>query len=84
MTRDARANLRAVLSPRSVAIVGASENPNKIGGRPLLFLSRFGFQGQVYPINPKRSEAQGFKAYPDLAALPEVPEVAVVAVPGVK
>jgi acyl-CoA synthetase (NDP forming) len=82
MTRDARANLRAVLNPRSVAIIGASENPNKIGGRPLLFLSRFGYQGKVYPINPKRSEAQGYKSYPDLAALPEVPEVAVIVVPG--
>jgi acyl-CoA synthetase (NDP forming) len=82
MTLDARANLRAVLNPRSVAIIGASENPNKIGGRPLLYLSRFGYQGQVYPINPKRSEAQGFKTYPDLAALPEVPEVAVIVVPG--
>jgi acetate---CoA ligase (ADP-forming) len=82
MTRDARENLRAVLNPRSVAIVGASENPNKIGGRPLLFLSRFGYQGKVYPINPKRSEAQGFKTYPELAALPEAPEVAVIVVPG--
>ena len=82
MTRDARTNLRAVLSPRSVAIVGASENPNKIGGRPLLFLSRFGFQGQVYPINPRRSEAQGFKTYPDLKSVPEVPDVVLIVVPG--
>jgi acyl-CoA synthetase (NDP forming) len=82
MTQDPRANLRAVLNPRSVAIVGASENPNKIGGRPLLYLSRFGYQGKVYPINPKRSEAQGFKTYPDIAALPEVPDVVVIVVPG--
>jgi len=82
MTRDPRTNLRAVFSPRSVAIVGASENPNKIGGRPLLFLSRFGFQGQVYPINPRRSEAQGFKTYPDLKSVPEVPDVVLIVVPG--
>src|SRR4051794_4845661 len=82
MTQDPRANLRAVLNPRSVAIVGASENPNKIGGRPLLYLSRFGYQGKVYPINPKRSEAQGFKTYPDIGALPEVPDVVVIVVPG--
>ena len=43
---------------------------------------RFGFKGKVYPINPKRSEAQGYKAYPNLAALPETPEVAVIVVPG--
>jgi acyl-CoA synthetase (NDP forming) len=76
-----RAALKTLLNPRSIAIFGASENPNKIGGRPLLYLSRFGFKGRVFPINPKRKDAQGFKAYPDLAALPEVPEVAVVAVP---
>ena len=69
-------------SPRSIAVIGASENPNKIGGRPLLYLSKFGYQGKVYPINPNRSEAQGFKAYPSLAALPETPEVAIIAVPG--
>ncbi|MGQ0577295.1 MAG: acetate--CoA ligase family protein [Betaproteobacteria bacterium] len=77
-----RDSLRTVLDPKSVAIVGASENPNKLGGRPLLYLSRFGFKGRVYPINPKRREAQGYKAYPALTDLPEAPEVAIVVVPG--
>lgn len=76
-----RAALRAVLNPRSVAVIGASENPNKIGGRPLLYLSKFRFKGKVYPINPKRTKAQGYRVYPSLADLPEVPEVAIVAVP---
>jgi acetate---CoA ligase (ADP-forming) len=82
MSEAAVARLRTVLDPKSVAVIGASENPNKIGGRPLAYLSRFGFKGKVYPINPKRNEAQGFKAYPNLAALPETPEVAVIVVPG--
>lgn len=82
MNQAARARLRTVLDPRSVAVIGASENPNKIGGRPLLYLSRFGFKGKVYPINPKRDEVQGYKAYPNLAALPDAPEVAVIVVPG--
>ncbi|HEU5283588.1 MAG TPA: acetate--CoA ligase family protein [Burkholderiales bacterium] len=81
MTDSRRAALRTVLNPRSLAVIGASENPNKIGGRPLLYLSKFGFKGKVYPINPKRREAQGFKAYPGLADLPETPEVAIIAVP---
>ena len=81
MTDSRRAALRTVLNPRSLAVIGASENPNKIGGRPLLYLSKFGFKGKVYPINPKRREAQGFKAYPRLADLPETPEVAIIAVP---
>ncbi len=79
MLREA---LRTVLDPKSVAIVGASENPNKLGGRPLLYLSRYGYKGRVYPINPKRPEVQGYKAYPSLTDLPEAPEVAIVVVPG--
>lgn len=82
MTDSVRDSLRTVLDPKSVAIVGASENPDKLGGRPLLYLSRFGYKGKVYPINPKRPEAQGYKAYPSLADLPEAPEVAIVVVPG--
>src|SRR4026207_2383486 len=82
MTNSLRAALRAVLDPKSVAIIGAWENPNKLGGRPLLYLSRFGYRGSVYPINSKRSEVQGYKAYPSLRELPEAPEVAIVVVPG--
>ena len=74
--------LRLALDPRSIALIGASENPNKIGGRPLLFLQRFGYRGRVYPINPNRSEVQGLKAYPDLASLPEAPDLAIVMVAG--
>ena len=44
MTDSLRDALRTVLNPKSVAIVGASENPNKLGGRPLLYLSRFGYK----------------------------------------
>ncbi len=77
-----RETLRAALNPKSVAIVGASENPNKIGGRPLLYLGRYGYRGAVYPINPNRPEVQGRQAYPDLFSLPDAPEVVIVAVPG--
>ena len=55
MSLDPRAALRVALAPRSIAVIGASDNANKIGGRPLAYLSRFGFQGKVYPINPARS-----------------------------
>ena len=82
MTQDPRDALRVALAPRSIAVIGASENPNKIGGRPIAYLSRFGFRGAVYPINPVRDTVQGLRAYPGLDALPEVPDVAVVAVPG--
>lgn len=74
--------LRAAHAPRSIAVIGASENPDKIGGRPLYYLGKHGFQGKVYGINPKRTETQGFPTFPSLDALPEVPEAAIVVVPG--
>lgn len=68
--------------PRSVAVFGASDNPDKVGGRPVQYLKSLGFRGAIYPINPARPAVQGLTAYPNVAALPEVPEVAVVAISG--
>ena len=65
-------NLRdALFSPRSVAIVGQSDDASKAGGRPLKFLRRIGYAGRVYPINPRRETVLGERAWPTLAALPE-------------
>ena len=72
--------LQRAFAPRRIAIVGATEDRNKVGGRPLHYLQRFGFQGAVYPINPKRATVQGLAAYPSLAATPEAPDVAIIAV----
>jgi len=74
--------LSALIEPKSIAIIGASENSNKIGGRPIFYMQRHGYKGKIYPINPNRSEIQGLRAYPSLAALPEVPELAMVIVSG--
>jgi acyl-CoA synthetase (NDP forming) len=74
--------LRAALDPRSVAIIGASENPNKVGGRPVHYLEKFGFKGKIFPINPSRKEIQGHTCYPSLGDLPEAPEMVIVAVAG--
>src|SRR5262249_15186998 len=68
-------NLReALFSPRSVAIVGQSDNASKAASRPLKFLRRIGYAGRVYPINPRRETVLGEPALPALAALPEPPE----------
>ncbi|HWA38217.1 MAG TPA: acetate--CoA ligase family protein [Burkholderiales bacterium] len=72
----------AALAPRSIAVVGASAEPEKIGGRPIKYMLRHGFRGKVLPVNPQRAEVQGLRAYPDVAALPEAPDLAIVAVPG--
>lgn len=82
MNDDGLNRLRMALNPKSIAIIGASANPNKIGGRPLQYLKRYGFTGNVYPINPARTEVQGLASARCLADLPEVPEVAVIAVGG--
>ena len=74
--------LKAALDPRSVAIIGASENPNKVGGRPVHYLDKFGFKGRIFPINPSRAEVQGHKCYKSLDDLPEAPEMVIVAVAG--
>ena len=78
----ARNGLSTALNPASIAIVGASDDPHKIGGRPLLYLSRFGYEGRVYPVNPNRPTAQGLATFPDLASLPEAPDLAIIATPG--
>ena len=75
------ASLAALLAPRSVAVVGASADPTRIGGRPIAYMKARGFAGPILPVNPNRTEIQGLPAYPDVASLPEVPDAAIVAVP---
>jgi acetate---CoA ligase (ADP-forming) len=74
--------LAAMFRPQSIAVVGATEDRNRVGGRPLHYLRSFGYQGAVYPINPKRDTVQGYQAYASVEDLPEAPDVAVVAVGG--
>ncbi|MEM9757454.1 MAG: CoA-binding protein, partial [Pseudomonadota bacterium] len=73
--------LAMAFAPESAAIVGASTNPNKFGGRALKFCLERGYGGRMYPINPGAPEVQGVKAYAALADLPEAPDIAVIAVP---
>ena len=75
------AGLTPLLAPRSIAVLGASSDATRIGGRPIAYMRAQGFQGALYPVNPNRAEIQGLKAYPSVADLPETPDVAVVAVP---
>lgn len=73
--------LDQLINPRSVAVVGASDDPVRISGRPLAYLKKHGFAGSIYPINPNREVVQGVKAYPSLMDLPEAPDVAIIAIP---
>jgi acyl-CoA synthetase (NDP forming) len=72
---------QALLRPRSVALIGASDDPEKTAARPLIFLRRNGFAGTVYPINARRETVLGETAWPSVAALPETPDHAFVMAP---
>ena len=72
---------QALFSPRSIAVIGASDDPAKTSGRPVLFLRRAGFQGAIYPVNPRRDTVLGERAWPSVAALPEVPDHAYIVTP---
>lgn len=75
-----RSGLGALLTPRSVAVIGASEDLTKFGGRIFKLLVQHGFGGTIYPINPKREELLGLRAYPSIADTPTPPDMAVMAV----
>ncbi len=73
--------LERFFDPKSVAIVGVSGGGFRFGGMSFLWkLQEAGFPGSLYPINPKARELGGLRAYPDLASLPEVPDLAIVCV----
>ncbi len=72
--------LDALMAPRSVAIVGASDDPTRIGGRPIAAMRAAGFRGRIFPVNPGRSAVQGLPCFATVADLPEAPEVGIVAV----
>ena len=76
------AALDAMVRPRSVAVVGASDDATRIGGRPIAYMQRQGFAGAILPVNPNRPTVQGLPAFGSVAALPQAPDVAIVAVPG--
>lgn len=74
-------NLQRFFAPRRVAIVGASTDLSKFGGRCFKQLREFGFDGEIYPINPKLNEIDGLRCYPDIAALPETPDHVCIIIP---
>lgn len=73
--------LNGLLRPKSVAVVGASATPGKIGYTVVKNLRESGYEGAVYPINPKADEIMGYKVYPTLADVPGEVDAAVIVVP---
>ncbi len=73
-----------LLRPRVVAVVGASRDPGAIGNTIFRNILQCRFQGSVYPVNPKASSIEGVQAFPSLSALPETPDLVILAVPATK
>lgn len=76
-----KASLQKLLYPKSVAVIGASSDPSKIGGKPIDFLKRSGFEGRIVPVNPKATEVQGLPAFPSIGEAGDI-DLAICAVPG--
>ncbi|MEX2648914.1 MAG: acetate--CoA ligase family protein [Alphaproteobacteria bacterium] len=80
MTANPRHALAPLLTPRSVALVGASPRPGNTGATIMATLRGLGFDGPLWPVNPRYEEVAGEVCYPSLAALPQPPDLAVLAV----
>ncbi|MNX27791.1 succinyl-CoA synthetase subunit alpha [compost metagenome] len=74
-------SLSALFAPRAIAVVGASSNAQKIGGIPVDYQRRFGFEGALYPVNPNADRIQDLPAYPSLRAIGQPVDLAILAVP---
>src|SRR5262245_9451865 len=72
--------LDALLAPQSIAIIGASNDWRRFGGRPLHYLNQFGYRGAVHPVNPGRAEVQGIRAYPSVRDIGQPVDCALLSV----
>jgi len=74
-------NLEFLFKPKSVALVGASNRPASVGAVVTRNLIEAGFHGSVIPVNPKHRHIRGIRTYPDVASLPDTPDLVVIATP---
>jgi acetate---CoA ligase (ADP-forming) len=74
-------SLDPLMRPQSVAVIGASDEPARIGGRPVYSMLEGKFQGRLYPVNPSRETVQGLKAYASIKDVPGVVDSVVISVP---
>ena len=79
--RTRRHPLNAICAPKVIAVIGATETTGSVGRTVFQNLGRGGFEGVVYPVNPKRSSVLCVKAYPSIGAVPEKVDLAVICTP---
>jgi len=69
---------QCLFAPRSVALIGASDDRDRVSGRPAAFLQQHGFKGALWPVNPRRETVQGLRSYTHVDDLPDVPDHAYI------
>jgi acyl-CoA synthetase (NDP forming) len=74
--------MQTLFSPSSIAVVGASADPERVSGLPIKYLQDHGYGGEIYPVNPNHETVAGLRCYPDVGSLPETPDLVLVIVPG--
>lgn len=84
MSKEVKERIRYLLYPRSVAVIGASRNPKKIGFQVVYNLIKEGYKGRIYPINPNADEILGLKCYPSILDVPDEIDLAMIIVPASK
>lgn len=75
------ADVRPILEPRSIAVIGASDQPGNLGGETLKRLGKFGYPGRVWPVSRSAASVAGLPSFRGIAELPEVPELVILAIP---
>lgn len=80
MSADLKFDAKKLFHPRGIAIIGASKDRSRIGGHPIHATRQAGYEGGIYPVNPRHEEVQGLRCYPDVASIDEPCDLAIVAV----
>ncbi|MGZ3615234.1 MAG: CoA-binding protein, partial [Thermodesulfobacteriota bacterium] len=74
-------SMEAIFNPGSVAVIGASDNPGKLGSHVMRSLIEGRFPGRIYPVNPGKNEILGIKTYPSLFEVPDAIDLSIVVLP---
>ncbi|TDA69726.1 MAG: CoA-binding protein [Clostridia bacterium] len=74
-------DLKVMFSPRSITIVGVSNDPGKLSGKPFHFLQRYGYQGDIYLVNPRYRQIDGVRCYENVAKVPRQADLAIISLP---
>ena len=81
MNEEKDCGLELLFNPRTIAIIGASDDLTRIGGLPIRFLRQHGYAGKIFPVNPKYKEIAGLTCFPTLTDIPEPVDLTLVGIP---